>query len=103
REVQDILIEQARRCLLEAELPRAGGMIVFDAPRLAVINRYLRREVVRLVWEREHWPMGEMDFSAWDRLADLAESVHGAADFPGGVRARRTGQVMQVGPAALLK
>jgi hypothetical protein len=37
-----------------------------------------------------------MDFAAWERLAALVFDGDGGGDFPGGVRARRRGRVVQV-------
>jgi tRNA(Ile)-lysidine synthase len=84
--------------LAEAERPRAGSLVVLERQRLAAAPRHLVREVFRLVWAREGWPQGAMDFAAWDRLAGLIFDEAAATDLPGGVRARRRGRVVQVGP-----
>ena len=41
-------------------------------------SRRLVREVFRLVWRREGWPMGRMSFANWDRLAALVSGEVGA-------------------------
>jgi tRNA(Ile)-lysidine synthase len=96
REAQEELARWAARLLAEAELPRAGGMVVLDAAKVAGAAPHMRRELFRLVWQREQWPMAEMTFEAWDRLARLVEGTPAAQDLQGGVRARRTGRVVQV-------
>jgi tRNA(Ile)-lysidine synthase len=80
-----------------AELARAGSLLVFDTRPLGSLARGRLREMFRLVWEREGWPMGAMDFDAWDRVAGVALGEAVAAEFAGGVQVRRRGRVVQVG------
>jgi tRNA(Ile)-lysidine synthase len=89
--------EEAAGLLREAELPRAGPLLVFDAARLGRAPRRLVREAFRLAWRREGWPLGEMGFAEWDRAAAVALGEAPAADLPGGVRVRRRGRVVQAG------
>ncbi len=89
---------QARRLLEEAELPRAGDLLIFDRKSLMAAPRHLVREAFRLAWAREGWPMGEMGFEEWDRVAAVVEGKATAAEFPGGLRVRTAGQVVQAGP-----
>jgi tRNA(Ile)-lysidine synthase len=87
---------EAAALLREAELPRAGPTLVFDAARLAREPRMLVRVLFRLVWAREGWPTGRMDFAAWERLAGLVFEETGGGDFPGGVHAQRSERVIQL-------
>jgi tRNA(Ile)-lysidine synthase len=87
----------AKDRLGEVELPRAGNLLVFDQPRLAALPRHLVREVFRLLWAREGWAMAGMGFCELDRLAALVYGTEVAVDLPGGIRARRSGRVVQVG------
>jgi tRNA(Ile)-lysidine synthase len=89
--------EEVRSLLAAAELPRAGPLLVFDRRRLTVAPRQRVREVFRLLWEREGWPMGEMGFDAWERVASVALGEAASADLPGGVTIRHHGQVVQLG------
>jgi tRNA(Ile)-lysidine synthase len=89
---------RAAELLAEAERPRAGRLVVLDRQWLAAAPRHLVREVFRLVWTRERWPQGALDFAAWDRLAAMIFDETTAADLPGGVRARRRGRVVCLGP-----
>src|SRR5262249_29677299 len=59
---------EATALLREAERPRAGPILVFDRDRLLNAPRRLVRVLFRLVWAREGWPVGRMDFAAWERL-----------------------------------
>ena len=88
--------DEAAALLREAELPRAGSVLVFDAARLAAAPRLLVRVLFRSVWKREGWPTGDMDFAAWERLAGLVFDGAVAGDFPGSVHARRRGRVVQI-------
>ncbi len=82
--------------LAEAERPRAGDRLVFDHRTLRAAPRHRVREMFRQVWEREDWPVGRMDQSAWERLADVALGVINAVDLPGGLHARRRERVLQI-------
>lgn len=89
--------ESAALALLsEAELPRAGELLVFDLRPLLTAPRHRVREMFRLVWLREDWPLSGMDRSAWERLARVVFDEMPAVDLPGGVRARRRERVMQI-------
>jgi tRNA(Ile)-lysidine synthase len=96
------LHEESERCALdlltESELPRAGAILVFAADRLAGCSANEVREMFRCVWQREGWPMGEMDFERWHRLAEIAQGTLPACDFPGKIHVRRIGRVIQVVP-----
>ncbi len=89
--------EQARALLAAAELPRAGTVLVFDGSQLSAAPPHQVRALFRLVWQREGWPMDAMGFDAWQRVAAVARGEATAADFPGGVRMRCVGRVVQVG------
>jgi tRNA(Ile)-lysidine synthase len=88
---------KVRKLLAEAERPRAGTLLVFAAPRFVGVPRQLVREVFRLVWMREGWPLGGMGFREWDRLAAVAAGEMTSVDLPGAIRARRYQHVVQVG------
>jgi tRNA(Ile)-lysidine synthase len=96
RELHAEIAAEADRLLREAELPRAGNILVFAADRLQSASANQVREMFRLVWQREDWPMGGMDFERWNRLAEIAAGAAPACDFPGRVHARRVGKVMQL-------
>jgi tRNA(Ile)-lysidine synthase len=87
---------EARVLLADVERPRAGSMIVLDAEALANTPRHLLREVLHLIWEREGWAVGGMDFNHWQRLAELVQADEGARDLPAGVHATRKGRVLQL-------
>jgi tRNA(Ile)-lysidine synthase len=92
-------LEEAAEGLLRAgERPRAGALLVFDAATLAAAPPHRLRLLWRHVWEREGWPRRDMGFREWDRLAELCRGGPAAIDLPGGIRARRRGAVIQVGP-----
>ena len=94
-EAHAVIDEQARHLLANAELPRAGGTVILDAAALGT-SAVLIRSALRLVWEREGWPMGEMGAAAWDRAVDVALGQTAAWDFPVGVTMRHTGRVVQL-------
>ena len=91
----DITIH-ASQLLREAELPRAGEMLVFSTQPFQKASANLTREMFRLVWQREDWAMGEMDFECWNRLVGIVMGTSSAWDFPRRIHARRIGKVVQV-------
>jgi tRNA(Ile)-lysidine synthase len=90
----------ARQLLEQAELPRAESLLILARNQLATAPRHLVREVFRLIWAREGWPMAGMHFDHWDRLADVALGEAPAVDLPGGIGARCRANVVQVGLAS---
>lgn len=96
REIQDELTRQANALLARVELPRAGDMVVLRREPLQAAPPVLVREALRLIWRREGWPLGDMGFDDWDRAAALASGASAGSDFPGGVRMRPAGQVLQI-------
>ena len=112
REVLSRLAEQAGEAFAEeeaagvellrqAERPRAGEWVILDVLHLEQARAWAVRAAMRWVWQREGWPMAKMGFEHWQRLADLVRAESGAHDLPGGVHARRRGQVVQLrGPEA---
>jgi tRNA(Ile)-lysidine synthase len=60
-------------------------------------NRFLIRETLIRAWERANWPAGQMGFSDWDRLADLALAPLDARHmFPGGILAEKQGHHLRL-------
>jgi tRNA(Ile)-lysidine synthase len=91
--------ESAALALLSvAELPRAGGLLIFDLRHLLAAPRHRVREMFHLVWMRENWPLRGMDRAAWERLARVVFEDLPAVDLPGGLHARRRERVVQIGP-----
>jgi tRNA(Ile)-lysidine synthase len=86
--------------LKEVELPRAGELSILDCRRLQQLPRHLIREILPVLWAREGWPLGRMGFREWERLVDVCVGDQPAVDLPDGLRARRRGNVVQVGRAS---
>ena len=94
-EAHEVVTSAAAELLSKAERPRAANTIVLDAATLGS-SRCLIRALLRLVWEREGWPMDDMTFDAWERAVEIALRNVGAWDFPGGVTVRHAGRVVQI-------
>jgi len=97
-EVQSFVEDQALMLLGKVESPRANEVIVLQQAPLAVEPRYLVCEVFRLLWRRENWPMGELDFDAWNSIGAVAMGELKAVDLPGGIRVQHSGRVIQIAP-----
>lgn len=95
-EVNAWLEVEAMRLLERVEKPRAGHRVVLDAAGLGEAPALLVREVFRAIWAREAWPTGAMTADHWRRLADIAQGVLTAADFPGSITARRLERVIHL-------
>jgi len=96
-QVRRLVEKLAARLLTRVELPRAGGLVVLDARRLERVPVPLLRELFRLVWRRECWPLREMGFRRWQRVAAVARGELSAADLPGRLHVRRRDRVVLVG------
>lgn len=87
---------RAQNLMAAAEKPRAGMILVLDRHTLMTAPRYLVREVFRLLWEREKWPVGKMGFEDWERLAAVVWGETHGADLPGRVRVHGQENVVQI-------
>jgi tRNA(Ile)-lysidine synthase len=96
-EAHDLIAEQARQLLTRIERPRAGASVILEAGELVAAPPLIIRAALRLVWEREDWPLGEMRHDHWNRLIEIAGRDAAGGDFPGGISARRRGRVVQLG------
>ncbi len=95
-EAHEVITAHAAAVLVRAERPRVGSTVILDAPRLGTSPAVVRA-VLRLVWQREQWPLAEMGADAWHRAVAVALGSTLACDFPGGISMRHTGRVVQVG------
>jgi tRNA(Ile)-lysidine synthase len=95
-ETHEVITAAASELLTRAERPRTANTLVLDAATLTASPRAVLRAALRLLWEREGWPMGDMSFEAWDRAVEIAGGNAPAADFPSGVSMRRAGRVVQL-------
>jgi tRNA(Ile)-lysidine synthase len=82
---------EAEDLLRRAELPRAGAVLVFDRATLETAPPHRVRDLLRLVYDREGWPTGQMTAAHWQRLAALT-----VGDYPEGVSLRATAKVVQL-------
>ncbi|MFM8270713.1 MAG: hypothetical protein ACKODX_00035, partial [Gemmata sp.] len=94
-EAHEVLVSAAADLLARAERPRAPHAVILDAAALGS-SRCLIRALLRLVWEREGWPVSDMTFESWERAVEVACRNGPACDFPGGVSVRHTGKVVQL-------
>ncbi|QJW97961.1 tRNA lysidine(34) synthetase TilS [Frigoriglobus tundricola] len=95
-EAHEVITTAATELLTNAERPRAGATIVLDAGTLTAAPRAVVRATLRVLWDREDWPVANMTFDAWDRAVEIAAHNASACDFPGGVGVRRVGRVVQL-------
>lgn len=94
-EAHEVVTGAAAELLATAERPRTLNAVILDCAALGS-SRVLIRALLRLVWEREGWPLEDMTFAAWERAVGVAVRDSGACDFPGGVSMRHAGRVVQI-------
>jgi tRNA(Ile)-lysidine synthase len=95
-EAHEVIVVAAAELLAKAERPRTADTIILDAGTLLAAPRAVLRSALRLLWEREGWPMSDMTFDAWERAVEVAGRNAPACDFPGGVSMRHAGRVVQI-------
>lgn len=95
-EAHEVITTAATELLTRAERPRAANAVILDVAVLGSAPRGLARAALRFVWDREGWPVSEMNFAAWDRAVEVACGAASACDFPAGVTMRRSGKVVQL-------
>jgi len=101
-QAEEVFLESeqlTQQLLKETELPRAGAILVLDRVKLAAAPRHRVRDVLRDLWMREVWPLGDMTFAHWERMADVVFGEIAAVDLPSGIRFRARERVVQLGPA----
>jgi tRNA(Ile)-lysidine synthase len=95
-EAHEVITASATDLLAKAERPKAGATIVLDAATLCAAPRGVLRAALRVLWEREGWPMSAMTFDSWERAVEVADGNAPACDFPAGVSMRHAGRVVQL-------
>jgi tRNA(Ile)-lysidine synthase len=93
-EAEEVLVGLAQDLLQRAERPRAGEKVVLDVGVLQSAPPLIQRGALRSLWQREGWPVGDMDYTAWHQVVELCQRSETAWDFPSGVHLRRQGRVV---------
>jgi tRNA(Ile)-lysidine synthase len=74
-----------------------GLRVCLNCDRLHKAPMLLVREVCRAAWRDAGWPMQAMGFDEWQAVAELAQGRREAPiNLPGGVRARRVRDAVQL-------
>jgi tRNA(Ile)-lysidine synthase len=91
--VDELVEELSARCVSVD----ADGTVCIALAALVNHPRYLLREVLMTVWQRQGWPMQSMGRRKWDELAELAASAESEQRiFPGGVTASVADEKMRL-------
>lgn len=86
----------ANELLARAERPRAEAVVILDRATLATEPRSRLRSLFRAVYRREGWPLDDVPFALWDRMAGVVLGAEAALDLPAGVRLRTLERVVRV-------
>lgn len=87
-------MSQLARELLSAALVDDGAEVVrVRVSPLMDRPRHLVRQMFVELWHDRGWPLQDMSYEQWNRLADLV-LTDGACTLPGGVEARRRGGLL---------
>ena len=81
--------------------PAATGGLEFDLKRMHHLHPALIRHVLLLAWQQQGWPLQDMSMEKWDELHSLvlhtdAKVKKHSQDLPGGIRAIRSDDVLQL-------
>jgi tRNA(Ile)-lysidine synthase len=94
------LIESLAEEFCEWAVDESDSGFVVDCRALFGKDRHLVREVMIALWRRRGWPMRDMGYVEWNRLADMAASdVASKQVFPGAIVAERSGDRLMLAPA----
>ena len=92
----------AKEVLQDVELPRSLQVVVLNLQKLLLIEQKKLPNIMRNIWEREHWPAGEMGIGHWCSLTVYAKGAKSPIDLPGGLRIERRNNVILIGPRAAI-
>ncbi|HEY3393182.1 MAG TPA: hypothetical protein VGK58_10765, partial [Lacipirellulaceae bacterium] len=101
--IDSVVAELVRDCVVveRATQPTAENKCLrvhLNCDRLHTAPMLLVREVCRAAWRDADWPMQAMGFDEWQAVAELVQGRREAPiNLPGGVRARRVGDAVQLG------
>lgn len=71
---------------------RSQDHLHLDTARISEAPPILIRHFLRILWQRQDWPEGEMTHQRWEQLADaIATGSSFSLNLPGGVICRREG------------
>lgn len=98
REIFEELERQTEEHRSRLELPRAGKTIVLDRRRCRETSSYFIREMLRLIWTRENWPLDAVGFDGWNQAAQVVLGERSAVQLPGGITLRLQERVVQIQP-----
>lgn len=87
---------QTESLLAQVELPRDGATVRLCRTELLRLGRARVRVVLRHIWEREGWPRERVGYAEYERVLSVVAGTTRAVDLPGGVSARRRGEVIML-------
>jgi tRNA(Ile)-lysidine synthase len=87
----------ARRLRL-AELSRAGTTVVLDREMIERLARHTLRALWSAIWQRESWPLQNMAYRDFERIAQWCRSTSRALELPDGIRLARREKTIVAGP-----
>jgi tRNA(Ile)-lysidine synthase len=87
----------ARRLRL-TELSKAGTTVVLDRGKIDKLARHTLRALWSAIWLRESWPLQDMAYRDFERIAEWCRSGSAAMELPGGIRLTRREKTIAAGP-----
>jgi tRNA(Ile)-lysidine synthase len=93
-EVQAVVDAQVDALAARSVQEDGRGAVRIELSELTAEPRYVVRELLIVVWQRQGWPLQSMGFAEWEQLAEMAVPTAGTSSaavrkrmFPGGVMA----------------
>lgn len=98
-EAQAVFDRQAERLRSEAVARQSADELVLRLGAAKAADEYLVREMLRSLWQEQRWPLQGMGTKQWIALAQLIAAAPERAgptaiDLPGGVSAKKQGELL---------
>jgi len=95
-EWNEMIDGQTSYLLGDVELARADRSVVLSGTKIDGFDEPTTSRILRMIWQREGWPLGRMSREHWQRAAKAAQIEGSPVQFPGNVRVRRIGPAVQL-------
>jgi tRNA(Ile)-lysidine synthase len=100
-----VLARQVQSLSETVLVERTPERLVLRLKPLSQVEPYLRQEILRSFWRRQHWPQRAMGFDEWQSLSSMASCLSDDGSmreplntvvriFPGSVRAKKEGGLL---------
>jgi tRNA(Ile)-lysidine synthase len=100
-QAQEVVRTLASSLLDDCRSRPASPLVELNCRPLRGADEHLQREMFVVLWQQQGWPLQQMTYDHWQRLAEMVTddgTVH-ARDFPGAIHVARHGDRLLLQPA----